>query len=82
MDKLKIAKRVVSTIVGIGTTKIVQGIIENNVDTEHVASKVTVGAASAAIGYAASEATASYTDSKIDEIAAWWTENITKRSKN
>jgi len=82
VDKLKIAKRVVSTIVGVGTTKIVQGIIENNVDTDHITSKVTVGAASAAIGYAASEKTSSFTDAKIDELAAWWTENITKRSKN
>lgn len=81
MDYIAITKKIVSTIIGIGTTKIVAGIIENNVDTDPIAAKVTVGAASVVIGYAASDFTSSYTDAKIDEALVWWTENVTKRSQ-
>jgi hypothetical protein len=80
VDKIKIAKQVVSTIVGIGVSKIVSGIIENNVDTTTIASKVTVASASGVLGWAAADATSDYTDRKIDEITAWWTENVTNRS--
>lgn len=80
MNKLTIIKKVVSTIVGIGTTKIVQGIIENNVDTSNIAAKVSVAGASAVIGMAASDLASEYTDRKIEEAAIWWHENITKRS--
>lgn len=81
MDKIAIVKKAISTIVGIGTSKIVAGIIESNVDTTNIASKVTVGAASAAIGFAASDFTSDYTDQKIDEIVTWWQNNVTVRSK-
>lgn len=79
MDKIAIFKKAVTTIVGIGTTKIIKGIIENNVDTVTVASKVTVTAASTAIGYAISEETSEYTDRKIDEIVVFWNKHITNR---
>lgn len=72
MNKIAIVKKTVSTIVGIGVTKIVSGIIENNVDTDTTTSKVTVAAASTAIGFAASDAIGKYTDNQIDEIASWW----------
>lgn len=80
VDKIKIAKQVVSTIVGIGVSKIVSGIIENNVDTTTVASKVTVASASGVIGWAAADYASDYTDNKIDEAVAWWRENVTNRS--
>lgn len=79
MDKLAITKKIISTIVGIGTTKIVSGIIENNVDTDTTFQKVTVASASTALGYAVSEYTSEFTDSKIDELAAWWNKNVTNR---
>lgn len=82
MDYIALTKKVISTVVGIGTAKIVSGIIESNVATETVPQKVSVAAASYAIGYAASEASSSYTDAKIDEIVQWWYENVTARSKN
>lgn len=81
MKKIEITKKIISTIVGLGTSTIVKSIIENNVDTDTNAQKVTVTAASAAIGFAASDAMSGYTDSKIDEIVAWWSENVTNRSK-
>lgn len=68
MDKIRILKKTVSTIVGIGTGKIVREIIKNNVDTDTITSAVTVTAASAAIGGAVSEAAKQYTDATIDEI--------------
>lgn len=71
MDKIKILKKTVTTIVGFGTTKIVRGIIENNVDTTTLTDKVTVTAASTAIGYSVSELTSNYTDTKIDQAIAF-----------
>jgi hypothetical protein len=71
VKKIDMFKKAVTTIVGIGTAKIVREVIKNNVDTETVASMVTVTAASAAIGGAVSELTQQYTDRQIDEIVAF-----------
>lgn len=68
MKTIDILKKTVTTVVGIGTAKIVREIIKNNVDTESITSKVTVTAASAAIGGAVSELTKQYTDRQIDEL--------------
>lgn len=80
MKKIEIAKKIVSSIVGIGTGMIVKQIIENNVDTNTVASKVAVGSAALVIGSAASDMTSEYTNAKIDELTDWWNKNITNRS--
>ena len=61
-------KFAVSGIVGIGTTKIVRTIIDNNIEPETTKDKVTVGAASIVVGMAAADYTKSYTDTTIDEI--------------
>lgn len=79
MDKISAAKKIVTTIVGIGTTKIVHGIIENNVDTTTTISKVTVASASTVIGYSMSEKTSDYTDRKIDEAVTFWHDQIKPR---
>jgi hypothetical protein len=79
MKTLVIVKKAVSTIVGIGTTKIVREIIQNNVDTTTIPSKVTVGAASVAIGYSVSELTSAYTDAKIDELVEAYDKYIKNR---
>lgn len=81
MKAVSIAKKIVSTIVGIGTAKIVNDIVEANVDTDNVYQKVTVKSASVAIGYAVSETTSNYTDRKIDEAVALWQKHV-KKSKN
>jgi hypothetical protein len=79
MKAIAITKKIVTTIVGIGTTKIIHDMIENNVDTDNVYQKVTVGSASVAIGYAVSETTSNYTDRKIDEIVELWNKHVTNR---
>lgn len=81
MTKTFIAKKIVSSIIGIGTTTIVNAIIRNNVQPETVTQKVTVTSASVAIGWMASDATSDWTESKIDEAIIWWNENVTKTSK-
>jgi hypothetical protein len=68
MKKIELLKKAVSLVVGIGTAKIVNDIIKNNVDTNNAYQKVSVAAASTAIGGAVSELTSSYTDRQIDEI--------------
>lgn len=72
MKKIEILKKAVTTVVGIGTAKIVRDIIKNNVDTATTLNRVTVTAASAAIGGAVSELTKAYTDHQIDEIVAFF----------
>lgn len=79
VNKTEIAKKAVSLIVGLGTTKIVNDIIENNTNTERATDKVAVKAGSIVIGSMAADATSSYTDTKIDEIVTWWNKNITNR---
>ena len=79
INAIAIVKKTVTTIVGIGTTKIIHDMIENNVDTDNVYQKVTVGSASVAIGYAVSETTSNYTDRKIDEAVALWKKHVTNR---
>lgn len=81
MKKIDILKKAVTTVVGIGTAKIIREVIKNNVDTETVASMVTVTAASAAIGGAVSELTQDYTDRQIDEIVEF-IQKIKNRNKN
>lgn len=71
MTKLEIVKAVASTIVGIGTSKIVYGIIANNVETTNPVDKVTVVAGSFVVGSMAADATKKHTDKMIDEAAAW-----------
>lgn len=70
MKTINILKKAVTTVVGIGTAKIIREIITNNVETDKLTSKVTVIAASAAIGGAVSELTKQYTDHQIDEMVA------------
>ena len=79
MKKIEIAKKIISTIVGIGTAKIVKDIIENNVDIDNRYQQVTVGTASVAIGYAVSDYTSAYTDDKIDELVELWQKHVTNR---
>lgn len=82
MKSVAIAKKIVTSIVGFGTAKIIKDIIENNVETDTVYQKVTVGSASVAIGYAVSETTSEYTDRKIDEAVAFWQKHVTNRKNS
>lgn len=88
MNKLEIAKTAVGVVVGSGTTKIITAIVKNNIQirqaADAVAPKVTDKAAVAAgafvLGAMVADISKRYTDTKIDEIATWWTENVTKKS--
>lgn len=74
MTKTKIAKKIVSVVIGIGTTKIVSGIISSTTDPESATDKVAVLASSWVLGAMAVEATRNYTDAKIDQTIALWKE--------
>lgn len=71
MTRLEIVKTVASTIVGIGTSKIVYGIVANNVEIKNPVDQVTVFAGSFVAGSMAADATKKHTDKMIDDAAAW-----------
>lgn len=67
-NALTAVKFAVSGIVGIGTGKIVGGVIKNNISPETLIDKVTVTAAAWVIGAMATKATKTHTDEMIDEV--------------
>lgn len=69
MLNLNTVKLITSTIVGLGTTKIVTTIIKNNVNPETVVDTVTITAGSFVIGGMVADASKAYTDKTIDSIA-------------
>lgn len=77
INKTTVAKRIVGGIVGYGTFTIVRQAIRNNTETETIRDRVTVNSASLLAAYVAEEKSRAYTDAKIDEIVAWWEENVT-----
>jgi hypothetical protein len=71
VKKIDILKKSVSFVVSAGVAKIIKGVIENNVSTTTAIDKVTVAAASAAIGGAVGELSSDYTNHQIDELVAF-----------
>lgn len=69
VNKLMITKLVASTLVGMGTTKIVKAVIQNNIAPEGIVNRITVTAGSMALGGAASDLSRAYTNGKIDQAA-------------
>jgi hypothetical protein len=82
MNKLDIAKKAVSFVVGAGVSKIVAGIIQNNTSPEKLTDKVALVSASLVVGAMATDATSKYTNAKIDELATWYNENVKNRFQN
>jgi hypothetical protein len=78
MTKLDLAKTAVTFVVGAGTTKIVGGIIKNNVSPENAADTVAVTSATLVIGMMAADRTKKYTDALIDETIVWFKTNVKK----
>lgn len=84
MNKIAAAKLLTGLIVGSGTTKIVKTIVENNVNINiaikntplKVLEKVTIAAGTLVLGAMAADVSKRYTDNKIDEVVAWYDENI------
>ena len=79
MTKTELIKWTTSIVVGAGTGKIVGQIIKNNTDPQNIVDTTTMFAAAWVLGAMAADATKTYTDAKIDEIAAWWEANVTNR---
>lgn len=79
MNKLDIAKLAVNFVVGAGVTKIVTGIIKNNTNPEKLTDVVAIYSGGAMLGAMVADKTKDYTSEKIDEVADWWTKNITPR---
>lgn len=73
---LSAAKWVVSGVVGIGTGKIVGGIVKNHVAIETQIDKVTITAASWVISAMAVKATKNHTNELIDEVVGGVTEAV------
>ena len=63
-----IAKFATDIVVGLGTTKIVNDTIRKNVEAKSTSDKITIGAASFAIGGTITEATSKYTHGLIDQV--------------
>jgi len=78
MTKLELTKTVASFVIGAGTSKIVHSIIQNNTDPENAAETVAISGASVVIGMMAAEKTKNYTDTMIDQAAAWYHANVKK----
>lgn len=79
MTKIKVAKDIATSIVGLSTARVVNQIIRNNVDeVETPADKVVVLAASFAIGGMVADAARDYTDATIDKSVAWYRETFKK----
>ena len=70
MNKLELTKTVVSTIVGAGAAKIVNAIVQNNIEPEKTTDKVVVTSGSVVLGMMTADMTKQYTDAKIDQLAA------------
>lgn len=69
MLNLNTIKLVASTIVGVGTGKIVGTIIRNNVQPETIVDTITIYAGGMVIGGMVADAAKTYTDNTIDQIA-------------
>lgn len=78
MTKLEIAKRAISLTVGWGTSAIITSAIKNNTAPSNAADQIAMPVATFALGWMISERTREFTDRKVDEVAAWYNENIKK----
>ncbi len=68
MNKIEITKRVINSVVAVGTAQIVRSIIKNNTNPESVTDQVAGYAGSFALGGMAANAASTHTDARIDAI--------------
>lgn len=78
MNEIAIAKQATSIILGIGTSKIVNGIIRTNTNPQTVIDTVTIGASSLVAGMMFADAASEFTNAKIDAIVVWFEKNKDK----
>lgn len=74
MNKIELTKIVVSTVVGVGATRITKQIIANNTEQNTMTDKVTMTSGSVVAGAMAAKATGEYTDSLVDKLYEIWDE--------
>lgn len=78
MTKTELVKSAVTILVGLGTGKIVNDVIQNNTNCDSTLQTVEVTGAAVVIGMMAADATTDYTDRKIDELIHWYKTTVTK----
>jgi heme O synthase-like polyprenyltransferase len=81
MSKIEAAKQITKFVVGGSVGFSVANALSNNVTPATKIQSVERFVAGIAVGMMASEVTDRYTDQKIDEIVAWWNENVKKAHK-
>lgn len=81
-NALSVVKMAVSGIVGLGTGKIVSGIVKNHVTPETLIDKVSIISATWAMSGVAATATKKYTDETIDKIYNDVSETVTTIKNN
>ena len=81
-NAVNIAKLATSTVVGVGTSRIVKAIITNNVARGDMSliEETTVIASSYVLGAMAADATKKYTDAKVEAAAAWLQTRFSKKT--
>jgi hypothetical protein len=79
VDKIQIAKTVLSTAAGIGAAKVVAQVIANNTNPENVKDKIQIVVGAAVIGGIVRDAAKEYTDRTVDEVVTLYNEQIKPR---
>jgi len=79
MTKTDVVKRVVSGIVMFSTASVVKQVIKNSTSATTIPEKIAVIIAGYVLGAIAADASKVWTDDKIDELIAWWTQNVTEK---
>ena len=72
ISKAAVAKHIVAAVVGLGTSRIVSGIIKNNVTPEKRVDKALIFIASYVLGSMIVDMATNYTNKKIDGIIEQW----------
>lgn len=80
---VNVIKLATTTVVGIGTSRIVKAIITNNVSTTDMSliEETTVVASSYVLGAMVADATKKYTDAKVEAAANWIADRRNKLSQ-
>jgi hypothetical protein len=72
LDAVSITKSVVNLATGIGTSKVVNDIIQNNTTVESKPDAWKVWLGSAVIGSMAADSCSKHVNAKLDKATDWW----------
>jgi hypothetical protein len=82
MDKIKLAKGIASLVVGSSSGYVVAQVIKNNTDPETVIDKIKLVSGTFVLGSMVSDLSKDYTDTKIDELVAWYQKSKFSKKNN